>query len=371
MNILWFSWKDEGHPQAGGAETVSADLRRQLVENGHAVTLITAQYPGSASQDEKNGVKIFRGGGRFGVYWQARKLYKKHLRDWPDLVVDEMNTIPFASAFYAKSRSVLLTYQLARKVWFYQMVFPISLVGYLIEPLYLFLISKKYSSIVTESESTRADLQRFGFDGSKIHVFRVGSYLKPVDALPATKKMNQVLSLGAVRPMKRTLHAVKGFEYARDQNPELTLVMAGDMSDPYAKKVSEYIKASRHADAITVLGRISSEEKLQLMRDSAVIVVTSIKEGWGLIITEAASQGTPAVAYDADGLRDSVQDQKTGLLARAGDPKAVGAAINQLLADKQLYETMRKTAWEWNKQFTFENSYKDFTQGAGIDTDRH
>ncbi len=363
MNILWLSWKDEGHPLAGGAEAVSSTIRKRMAADGHNVKLLTARYPKSTQHETVDGVDIYRGGGRFGVYWHAFRYFRKNLRSWPDIIVDEMNTLPFGAAFYAKKPAVLLTYQLARQVWFYQMIFPISLVGYLLEPVYLFALSWKYRQVLTESDSTRQDLARYGFDPKNVTVFRVDLSLEPVKQLAKKSEPRQILSLGAVRPMKRTLHAVKGFEAARDDNPELRLVVAGSTEGPYGQKVTQYIDSSRHKEAITVLGRVSHEERLKLMRESALIVVTSIKEGWGLIITEAASQGTPAVAYDTDGLRDSVQDGKTGLLVARGDTKALGAAINQMLANGADYETFRHGAWQWSKQFTAENSYRDFWKG--------
>ena len=96
-------------------------------------------------------------------------------------LVDEMNTIPFFTAFYGKkNETILLSYQLARIVWFYQMVFPLSLIGFLIEPLYLRLISKRYSLILTESMSTKKELIKFGFRDSKVKVFPVGTDIKPL-----------------------------------------------------------------------------------------------------------------------------------------------------------------------------------------------
>jgi glycosyltransferase involved in cell wall biosynthesis len=139
-------------------------------------------------------------------------------------------------------------------------------------------------------------------------------HLTPLATLPKKKPTGRVLSLGAVRPMKRTLDIVKAFEIARDTNDELTLTIAGDVSTPYAKKVINYIERSRHTSAIDVRGRVSMDEKTDLMRSSDVILVASIKEGWGLIVTEANSQGTPAITYDTDGLRDSVQENITGYL---------------------------------------------------------
>lgn len=366
MNIVWFSWKDINHPQAGGAETVSWQIMSRLVRDGHNVRLITARYAGSGEQETIDGIEIFRAGGRLGVYPRAFRTFRRRMPDWPDLIIDEMNTLPFGPAFYSRKPSILLTYQLARKVWFFQAGFPVSVIGYCLEPLYLFAISRRYKTVLTESESTRRDLARYGFPRQHVSVFRVGTDLKPVERLSKKPDLHDVLILGALRPMKQTLSAVKGFEFARDKNPALKLTIAGDTSDPYAAKVLRYIEASRHAGSIEVLGRVSARQKTDVMRRAGVILVTSIKEGWGLIVTEANSQGTPAIAFDTDGLRDSINNGKTGLTVKAGDEQALGDAINTMLDDSKIYETLRSKAWESSKQYTFDNSYADFTRAAGI-----
>lgn len=361
MKIVWLSWKDRWHPQAGGAEAVSGKLMDRLAQDGHDVTLITAMYPSAKPNDNTNGVRIIRAGGRYSVYLKARKKLRKESRSHkPDYVIDEMNTIPFASAFYSRSTNVLLAYQLAREVWHYQMMFPLSLIGYMAEPLYLRLIAKRYARVLTESESSKADLQRFGFTEADIKVFRVSIDTPPLAELPAKHELQTVLSLGAIRPMKRTLEAVKAFEVARDLNPTLLMILAGDDSSSYASEVKRYANKSRHKDAISFLGRVSAEERLRLMATSAVILVTSIKEGWGLIVTEANSQGTPAIVYDVDGLRDSVKDGVTGLVVPNGSPENMGQAINSLLSDSSRYQALRSNAWKWSKEFTFDNSYNDF-----------
>jgi glycosyltransferase involved in cell wall biosynthesis len=102
------------------------------------------------------------------------------------------------------------------------------------------------------------------------------------------------------------------------------------------------------------------------MQQSALILVASRKEGWGLIVTEAASQGTPAIVYDVDGLRDSVIDGKTGVLCPSGDWRAMGEAINHVLSDPATYDQMRHLAWETSKQYTFDTSYADFKTAAKI-----
>ncbi len=367
MNIVWFSWKDINHPQAGGAETISWNIMVRLARAGHDVKLLTSRYEGSSETETLEGVEIIRHGGKLGVYFRAFLYFRRRLAKWPDLIIDEMNTLAFASGFYSRKKRILLTYQLAREVWLFQAVAPFSYIGYWLEPVYLFLLSLRYKTVLTESESTRLDLARFGFSKANTHVFRVGMDLQPLDTLDKKETMDQVLVLGAMRAMKQTLSAVKGFELARDKNPALSLTLAGSDSGSYASKVKQYIASSRHAEAIKVVGRVSDKQRVEAMRQATVILVTSVKEGWGLIVTEANSQGTPAIAFDCDGLRDSVKDNQTGLLVKSGDEAALGDSINKLLANKTVYETMRVAAWEDSKQYTFDISFSDFVTMSKID----
>lgn len=332
-----------------------------LVRDGHNVCHITSHYPGSLPDEMIDGIHTLRVGGRYSVYIRAWRTYRANkLNDWTDIVIDEMNTIPFASCLYSKRRNVLLAYQLARSVWFYQMRFPFSLLGYLAESIYLRLIAHGYSVILTESESTRQDMVRHGFPPDRIHVFRIGMSLQPLASLPLKSKPPLILSLGSVRPMKRTLDAVKAFEYALDMKSPLRMIIAGDISGTYGRAVRKYVGQSRHSTAIEIKGRVADQERLRLMREASVILVTSIKEGWGLIVTEANSQGTPAIVYNSDGLRDSVHSGKTGLVVARNNPKVMGQAVAELVSDKERYAQLQEAAWQWSREFTFENSYKDF-----------
>lgn len=366
MKIIWFSWKDIKHPEAGGAENISWEIMKRLVVNGHKVRLITARYEGSMYHETIDGVEVFRTGNRLGVYLKAAILFRSKMSKWPDKIIDEMNTIPFAVGFYSRKKRVLLAYQLARQVWFYQAKFPVSYLGYLIEPIYLYAISRRYKIALTESESSRQDFAKYGFNTKNTRVFRVGINLKPLKTLSAQKPMDNILVLGGIRPMKRTLDAIKGFEVARDNNPILNLKLAGSNNGEYASKIHDYVQRSRHAQAIEILGRVGESKRLELMNNASLILVTSIKEGWGLIVTEANSQGTPAIAYDVDGLRDSIKNDKTGLLVKSGDTDALGLAVNKLLSNTDKYHMMRKQAWLDSHQYTFDNCYQDFIIAADI-----
>lgn len=369
MRILWFTWKDLKHPEKGGAEVVTAEITKRLVQAKHQVKIITAGgYKGFLKKDTQNGAEVIRVGNKFTVYWRAYHHYRKNLRNWPDIVIEEVNTIPFFSKFYTKSggKHFLFFHQLAREIWFYQMIFPLSLVGYLLEPMYLWLLRK--SKVITISNSTKQDLMKYGFKGENIKIISEGIQLESLKELPNRKEIKYskptILSLGAIRPMKRTLEIVKAFEHLKSAVPEAKLIVAGDKQGKYADKVIDYIAKSKYKDSIKVLGRVSTEKKMELMQKSHLIAVTSIKEGWGLIVTEANSQGTPAVVYDVDGLRDSVQNGKTGLIAEENNPQSLAQSMIYLLQNKSLYDRLRVNAWKWSKEITFEKCYDGFKKSV-------
>lgn len=360
MNLLWLTWKDRKNPLAGGAELVNEELAKRLVKNGNNVIFITAGFKDGKKEEVVDGYKIVRLGNRWTVYFQAWRYYKKHLQGWSDLIIDEVNTVPFFAKFYAKEKNIILCYQLCREIWFYQMFFPLSLIGYLIEPLYLWLLRKRI--VLTESESTRRDMQKYGFKADNIFIFNIGLEIEPAKDLDALSKYKEptILSLGTLRSMKRSLHIVKAFEIAKEKIPDLKLVIAGDAKTRYGKKTLDYINNSKYKDSINYLGKVNIDKKIELLQSSHIICATSVKEGWGIIVTEAASQGTSAVVYNVDGLRDSVRDNETGLICQQNTPKNLAKNIINLLENKDKYNTLKFEGWKRSKQFCYNNSYEQF-----------
>lgn len=171
------------------------------------------------------------------------------------------------------------------------------------------------------------------------------------------------MSLGASRRMKRVEHQVQAFEIAKTQVSELSLIVAGRATQKQRQKIKRLIQQSRFSKDIKYLGSVSTEKKIELMQRAHLILETSVKEGWGLTVTEAASQGTPAIAYNVDGLRDSVQHNQTGLVVEER-PEALARAILRLIRDPALYQRLRVGAWQQSQKFTFGRSYKDFLQAV-------
>jgi glycosyltransferase involved in cell wall biosynthesis len=359
MKILWFTWKDRKHPQAGGAEVVNEELAKRLAADGHEVLFLVSGFPGGSAEELIDGYKVIRLGNRWSVYWCAFRYYRRHLRGWADLVIDEVNTIPFFAKFYVKEKNIILCYQLCRQIWFYQIFFPLSLMGYLIEPLYLYLLSDRF--VLTESESTKKDLQKYGFKKEKIFIFNIGLDIEPAKNLDSIQKFNSstILALGSLRNMKRSLHIVKAFLEAKKSLPNLNLEIAGDANSRYGKKVLQLIHHTRD-NSITYEGKVTTKQKMELMQKCHLICVTSVKEGWGLIVTEANSQGTPAIVYKVDGLKDAVKNGVTGIICEKNTPGSLAANIVKILNDKNKYNHLKNLAWEDSKLYTHYNSYQNF-----------
>jgi glycosyltransferase involved in cell wall biosynthesis len=364
MNFLWLTWKDAAHPEAGGAEVVLSELCRRLVADGHHVTILTALYKDASAREQKDGIDYIRvGSNRYLHSFRALGYYLRHLRSRQDVVVEVVNTAPyFSTLFGGKAKRLLFYHQLARDVWFHEAPPVVSHLGYYaLEPVATRLQAFSRSPAIAMSPSTKNDLHRFGFADEKVHVISEGIPMAPAEDITQFTKYARptILSLGTVRSMKRTMDQIAAFEIAKKRLPKLQLKIAGQASGVYGQAVLRAIEESPYRQDIDYLGRVSPAQKRELMQKSHVIVVTSVKEGWGLIVSEAASQGTPAVVYDVDGLRDSVRHNQTGFVVPP-DPEALADGVIALLTDEQRYEAIRKAAWEWSQELTFDKSYADF-----------
>lgn len=372
MNIAWLTWKDHQHPEAGGAEVVARELTQRLLADGHKVTMLTCGYGDAPKREMLDGVEVIRiGRNRYTHPFQALAYYMRHMRNRYHVLIEEVEAAPYFSVlFEKKAKKYLLYHQMEGPVWAYETKPPLSQIGrYVLEPTASRLLAGSKTPVVTISQSTASDLTRYGFHPERTHIISEGIEITPIESLDRVTKFERptLLSLGAMRAMKRTLDQVKAFEVAKAIIPELQLKIAGKSDSPYGQSAMHYIKSSPYRDDIEYLGRVSTGQKAELMQRAHLIMQTAVHEGWGLTVTEAASQGTPAVVYDVNGLRDSVRDGITGIVTDE-TPAALAYGAIKLLTSPQLYRDVRQAAWEWSKEITFDKSYADFKQAIGAES---
>lgn len=320
MRILLFNWRDLAHPRAGGAEVYSYNLARHWVALGHEVTWFTSAVENRPSVEDIDGVTMVRRGGRVEVYRAARRFYEREGVGRFDIVLDVVNTRPFLCPTFVRDVPVAaLIFQVCREVWFYEAPLPAALLGrYYLERHWL----KVYRDVpvMTISESSRISLARYGL--SDVSVVPVGSdgvgsvRPEPKEAQPT------VVFVGRLSANKRPSHALRAIEIARAQLPDMRAWVVG--AGPQADRLRR-----RHGAGATYFGRVPDAEKLRLMSRAHAIVATSVREGWGMTISEAAAVGTPAIAYDVPGLCDSVR--AAGGLLVPPTPRALGTQLGESL----------------------------------------
>jgi glycosyltransferase involved in cell wall biosynthesis len=364
QKILFFDWKDINHPNSGGAEIVTHKIMEGLVSSGHQVTLLTARYAESTEFDNINGVDIIRTGtSRFGHYFSAYSYYKKNLKNQFDTIIEEVNTIPYLTGLYkGHEKSFVFYHQLARQIWFYEMIQPLSTVGFLIEPFYTFLQSRINPKLITISNSTKNDMIRYGFKTENITIISEGLENKPLVSLTESEPKEKdftILFHSSLRPMKRPVEVLKAFKIVLAQNKNAKLWVSGGGG---RKNLEKYSIENCLTDSVTFFGRTTEEQKFSLMQKSHVLCSTSIKEGWGLIVTEANSMGTPVVVYDVDGLRDA--SKHSGGFVVKPKPKELASKLIELQkmieTSPQKYHLLRQTALDSSKKITYNQCINDF-----------
>jgi glycosyltransferase involved in cell wall biosynthesis len=294
--ILILNWRDISHPRAGGAEKVTHEVARRWAAWGHHVTLFCAAYPGGARQESIDGVQVVRRGRQHTVHWHGYRRYAAHVCGRYDLIVDEVNTIPFFAPLYAREPVIMYSNQLARDVWRYEAAWPLSTLGYVAEPLYL--QAYRRTPIMTISRSTEQDLRGLGLRGPCYLIPMSVDTQAPVTLPPLeTKEDSMTLAfVGRVVPSKRVDHIIRALDILRRNGiPDARLWIIGSLDEAYRRQLDRLIACRGLANCVTFWGRVDDPIKERLLARAHVLVMTSVREGWGLVVTEANVLGTPAV----------------------------------------------------------------------------
>jgi glycosyltransferase involved in cell wall biosynthesis len=295
MRILVCNWRDGSHPAAGGAEVYTEEVLSRWADAGHQVTLFSAAQADRPEQETVRGVRRIRRGGRLGVYRAARRWFQEEGVGQFDVVIDEVNTRPFFAHRFADVPVVALYHQTCEEIWSYEMPWPASWLGRrVLEPRWL--EGMRGVPALAVSESTRDAIARFGIGGTMV----VPEGIEPPVPVDVAKALVPTLvHCSRLVPYKRADHVIEAFRIVQRSLPDLRLVMVGDGP--------EMASLRRSAPAgVDFVGFVSAERKKELMASAHAIVMASSREGWGLVIAEAAALGTRAIAYDRPGLRDAV-----------------------------------------------------------------
>lgn len=354
MNILVVNWQDIRNPLAGGAEVHLHEVFSRIARRGHRVTLCCSAFPGAPAVEDINGVTVIREGSRSLFNFRFLRAYLARLRfERFDLVVDDMNKIPFFTPLFVHEPVYGITHHLFGRSIFKEVGFLLASYVYMMERLAVWLYRSQRIPFVVGSPSTHRELMECGFRREDVALIHYGvDHAMHTPALSAKSQTPLIGYFGRLKRYKSIDHLLRALPSVARKVPELKAMIVGAGDDrPRLEAIARDLGLQK---IVEFTGFVSETRKVELLQKMWFKVATSSKEGWGLTVLEANACGTPVIASNVEGLRDAVRDGETGLLYTYGDVAALSDRIMQLISDVQLRQRLTAAAIEWSRSFDWD-----------------
>ncbi len=353
MRLLFLASRDDSHPQAAGGDVLNSTYARHFAEAGHQVTYLTSSYPGARAAEWRDGVRFLRAGRAELLPALMFNYYRRHGQRF-DVVYEEVlggSRVPFCAPLYVRQPLLAEWYQINEPVFVHQLGRPLGTVLGRVER-WLGRIHRK-ATILTPSEARRQDLIRFGFKPGQVLAVPPVAIDDAIGEMPdVADRSPAIVWLGKLRRYKCPHHAVEAMPEVLRECPDARLVIAGRRDEEsYLKELRELIRRLGISQSVEFAFDLSEEEKTLLLARARALVVTSPVEGFGIVILEAAVQGTPAVV--SDGVPEEVVAHgQNGLRVAFGDTQALAAALSAVLRSNELHATLAVNAVEHARRFS-------------------
>lgn len=330
MNILLLNWRDLGNPLSGGAERITHKYAKFWSEKGHHVIWLTNSYQGAISEEVCDGITIKRIGPSLVYRSKAALffLYPTYLISviiqsflimrsiQIDLIIDEIHGLPFFSPIFFKSKKVLLTCEVAGKIWYKMYPKPIAVIGdnlekvvyrYIYRTTDIWAISKNtQKDILAINRKAKVSVLPLGIDqiGDK-HITIKNQYHKKAIFLARLVKMKGIeLAIDAAASISKKV-------------PSFTLIVVGKGDDQYVSTLEQRVKDLGIQKNVRFYGFVTEQEKYKLFSQADFLFHTSYKEGFGLTVLEAAMVGTPSIVISGSSLEELVDDHSDGFIVNS------------------------------------------------------
>lgn len=354
MRLLMLNERDLAHPLAGGVEVHLEEVASRLREH-HDIetTVLCAGFPGGARDEERRGIRLRRIGGRLSYYARLPLQVRAEAAEQRvDLVVENLSRLLFFSRAYLPAVPQLaLVHQLFGLSAFQQLSLPAA--AWVVATEALLPIAYRQVPFVVVSPSTREDLVRRGATAANVRVVPSGlDHARYRPDLAVAVDPDLVVFLGRLEVHKGIDTLLEAWSAVRGARPSAKLIVLGTGTAAVAMRGRA--ASRRHGESVRFLGFVPDAEKVDWLRRAALVVQPSQHEGFGLSVLEANACGTPVVASDVPGLRDSVRHGETGLLVPVGDVVALARAIGHLLGDRALRDRMGAAGVAWAGAFNWD-----------------
>lgn len=368
ITILALSWRDIESPNKGGAEVQTHAMLSALPRDKYRIIHLSALYESMNEETEIDGIRYYRAGNVFSVIFLAYVFYQ-HNKSFVDLIIDQCNTHRFFTPMYiAREKRIFYIHQMTKEIWRINLPFVFGAIGEAVEGRITKMYRKGYT--ITVSESTKRNLIELGFDPQKIFIFPQNLKNESNEEFNKNQKYTNptFVYVGRYSPYKGIDVAVEALGLAKQKMPQAQLHILGKYDDEYVEnklkpicqKYSMSIGKAANDITYDVIcdGFVSEETKKSILARSHALVFPSIREGWGIPVSEAAYVCTPSIVFDSDGLRDAVDYGRAGYITEQNTAEGLSHKMILVIENKEEYEQMREAAY----QFTKEYLEKDYTQ---------
>lgn len=343
------AWRDFDDPEAGGSELHAHRVVSAWAAAGLDITMVTSSVPDARRVIRRDGYRVVRRSGRYSVFPRTMLSGLTGSIGGGDGLVEIWNGMPFLSPVWARSPRVVFLHHVHAEMW--KMVLPNGLaqLGHAIEhrmapPIY------RGSQIVTLSSSSKNEIvERLRIPADRVTVSPPG--VEPAFS-PGGERSEAplVVAVGRLVPVKRFELLIDGLVRVKARHPDLRAVIVGEGYE--RPRLEALIAGHGAANWISLPGYVPEDELIALYRQAWVVASTSLREGWGMTVTEAGACGTPSVVTRISGHEDAVVHGRSGLLV--DDQDELVAALDATLADDVARKRLGIGAQEHAEQFTWD-----------------
>ncbi|NUK69276.1 glycosyltransferase family 4 protein [Streptomyces lunaelactis] len=342
--IVFLARRDLGNPAAGGSELLIDKIAEGLTAHGHQVTLLCG---GPAAYRD---YRVVSAGGDAGHFLRARRAFERQVGDC-DLFVEVCNGMPYLAPLWHRGPTLCLVNHVHTDIWEERFPGPAARLGKRLER---WALTRAHSGnlLVAVSPSTADALHGLGVPRERIRLVHNGveepGPLAPTSAEPLFLAVGRLVEYKRIELLLRLWERVRPVTGGR-------LVIVGD--GPERARLEALA-----GPGVTFTGRVSEAEKHRLLCAAWVLLHPSLVEGWGLVVTEAAARSTPAIGFDVPGLRDSIDDGVTGVLARG--ESSFAAAWCTLALSPERREALGRAAGQRAEHFRWGATVRQFRAAA-------
>lgn len=357
LRILVVNWRCLRNPRGGGAEVHLHKIFSLLAGDGHQVLVLCSGWRGGPDEELIDDIRYVRRGSDRLFHLQYKRpmrrlIYKGNF----DLVVDDISKIPLGISRHVHLPTIAICHHVHGEMLYYELSRPLA--AYVRRTERRLPILYRNTPVLAVSGSTRQELILMGLKSELVGYLHNGVDRDDIKASRQPKSPAPLLvHLGRLQRYKNVDCILKAFTRIRQAVPQARLTIIG------TGKHQRHLKALARRICpfgVDFTGRVSEVKKAELLSRAWIALAASVKEGWGISIVEANAAGTPVVASDVPGHRDSVLHNVTGLLYPYDNDAALAGAALRLLRSDSLRQRMSTSAEQWAEQFSWQDSVREF-----------